>query len=115
MKIHYKNLCNVEGRHGRKTSEIMDEVTCKFCLDKIKKYKLVPKSGFPEIPTFEVKAQGYYKNSEDSKPRCHLVFRCPVCGKENSHGGYYNEKGAADGHRSSHCQCWPHGYNIKEV
>jgi hypothetical protein len=115
MKIHYKNLCNVSGPRGRKTSDNIDEVTCKFCLDKIKKYELVAKSGFPKIPTFEVKAEGYYKNREDSNPGCHLMFRCPVCGKENVHGGYYNEKGVADGHRASHCQCWPNGYNIKEV
>jgi hypothetical protein len=44
-----------------------------------------------EIPTFVV----------DAKRR----FQCPKCGKTNLHG-------QGDGHRASHCPCWPTGYYI---
>jgi hypothetical protein len=46
---------------------------------------------------------------------CHLAFTCPTCGQKNYHGGVYQQKGAGDGHRSSHCRCWPDGYIIREV
>ena len=73
------------------------------------------------VPTFQVKAKNgpfKYKITRDGRKYpdgCHLVFKCPVCGKENVHGGHYKNKGAADGHRVSHCGCWPDGYNLEEV
>lgn len=73
------------------------------------------------IPTFDVKAQdgpfryGQTKDGVHIPDGCHLVFTCPKCKKENLHGGEYKNKGAADGHRVSHCSCWPNGYYIKEI
>ncbi|MBK1617600.1 hypothetical protein CKO42_03855 [Lamprobacter modestohalophilus] len=33
-------------------------------------------------------------------------FVCPQCGKTSRHG-------VGNGHRASHCSCWPDGYNIE--
>ncbi len=49
------------------------------------------------IPIFEVMASGP-----------HFVFTCPRCHGLNVHG-------AKDGHRASHCKCWPRGYFIQEA
>ena len=74
-----------------------------------------------DLPTFEVMAKGgpykYPRRSDGIRPPdgCSLVFTCPKCKKEQSHGGMYNQKGAGDGHRVSHCRCWPDGYYLKEV
>lgn len=35
-------------------------------------------------------------------------FTCPRCGKTNHHG-------QGDGHRVSHCGCWPNGYRLQTV
>ena len=73
------------------------------------------------LPIFTVKAElgpiRYPKRSDGTRSPngCYLVFRCPKCGQENNHGGVFNELGAGDGHRVSHCECWPRGYYIKEV
>lgn len=34
-----------------------------------------------------------------------VQFKCPKCGKINSHGH-------GNGHRVSHCPCWPEGYEL---
>jgi len=49
-----------------------------------------------DIPVFKVTrdAQGYAQ------------FTCPRCGKTNRHG-------RNDGHRISHCDCWPGGYVLQ--
>ena len=49
-----------------------------------------------DIPTFYTTI----KNGQRS-------FECPKCGKKNLHG-------SGDGHRISHCPCWPRGYQIKD-
>jgi predicted RNA-binding Zn-ribbon protein involved in translation (DUF1610 family) len=49
-----------------------------------------------DIPTFYTTI----KNGQRS-------FECPKCGKKNLHG-------SGDGHRISHCPCWPRGYEIKD-
>jgi len=46
---------------------------------------------------------------------CRLVFTCPQCGRSNSHGGTWGNIGDGDGHRVSHCDCWPKGYFLREV
>ncbi len=52
------------------------------------------KVNFPEIPTFTcIEREGS------------LIFECPICKKENRHG-------SMEGHRVSHCGCWPKGYDI---
>ena len=61
-----------------------------------------------EVPTFEVV-------SEDVGQRRSLVFVCPKCGKKNVHGGVHGVKGGGDGHRVSHCECWPNGYFLEEI
>ena len=63
-------------------------------------------SEMAEIPTFDA------KRTEDGV--C-LVFRCPKCGEKNVHGAVNANKGAGNGHRASHCQCWEQGYYIREV
>lgn len=72
-----------------------------------------------DIPTFEVKAKGKFFYGPDSEGHrgkgCYLVFNCPKCKSHIAHGGVYGKKGEADGHRVSHCDCWPKGYYIKEV
>lgn len=93
----------------------MSEVTCKVCLKRITRHNLRPKSEFPAIPTFDVVAEGWFSCGPGRKRGCHLVFRCPVCGQKISHGGWFKDLGAADGHRASHCNCWPKGYYIREV
>lgn len=35
-----------------------------------------------------------------------LSFKCPVCGRMNRHG-------RGEGHRASHCGCWPDGYILR--
>lgn len=67
-----------------------------------------------DIPTLEVVARGRFRTPSGALG-CHLVFRCPQCGKENCHGGAYGQLGAGDGHRVSHCACWPKGYYLREV
>lgn len=75
-----------------------------------------PKVWSGEIPTFHVKARGGpFKNAGADLDGCHLVFECPVCEAKNVHGGTLGRKGFNDGHRLSHCPCWPNGYYIKEV
>lgn len=119
-KTHYIHGCD-RGKYrscygtgvGPVTSD-MSAVTCKTCLKIINKKKLQPKENFPEIPIFDVTAEGCWK-TDDSKFGCHLVFTCPVCGTGIAHGGYYGKIGAADGHRTSHCLCWKKGYYIREV
>jgi hypothetical protein len=44
-----------------------------------------------------------------------LIFTCPSCGEENSHGAGGPKFGAGDGHRVSHCPCWPRGYILREA
>ena len=36
-----------------------------------------------------------------------LQFRCPTCRKVNHHG-------EGEGHRVSHCACWPNGHYLLE-
>jgi hypothetical protein len=57
-----------------------------------------------QIPTFEVTRRGRS-----------LVFTCPRCGSENSHGACGPEVGAGNGHRVAHCRCWSGGYYIVEA
>ena len=71
-------------------------------------------------PIFKVKARKSFSiafaHLPDKKARgCYLSFICPRCGQRNNHGGIYMKKGAGDGHRSSHCRCWPKGYYIVEI
>ena len=71
-------------------------------------------------PTFQVRPSGFLwrpKNPDGSKPTygCHISFHCPMCGKMNAHGGDYRNKGGGDGHRNSHCSCWPSGYMLQEI
>jgi hypothetical protein len=58
-----------------------------------------------DIPTFVVKRVRATNT---------IQFVCPKCGRKNSHGGC-GSPGAGDGHRVSHCQCWPNGYYLKEA
>jgi hypothetical protein len=78
-----------------------------------------PATFLDEIPVFEVRPEGmfYYPRDKNGNREqgCHLVFTCPTCGVENVHGGAYGNPGAGDGHRVSHCQCWPRGYYICEL
>ena len=71
------------------------------------------------IPIFAVTASGNFKTfpkkGSENDRGCHLSFVCPKCGKKNMHGGTYGEPGTCDGHRASHCECWPLGYYIREV
>jgi predicted RNA-binding Zn-ribbon protein involved in translation (DUF1610 family) len=48
-----------------------------------------------------------------SRNRAYIVFVCPKCGARNCHGGG-ERLGDGDGHRVSHCGCWPNGYDLKE-
>ena len=72
-----------------------------------------------DIPTFKVKAEGEFLYAPGTNGKqikgCHLVFECPLCENINVHGGTFGVKGDGDGHRVSHCGCWPDGYYIKEV
>lgn len=43
-----------------------------------------------------------------------MQFVCPLCGKKNAHGCCGLVVGGGDGHRVSHCPCWPNGYYVKE-
>jgi hypothetical protein len=117
LSVHHPFGCG-RGRYGgyRQSLDPRD-VTCRACLRYVLKHRLRPRSDFPDVPTFEVRAEGRYRTKENGRPAwgCHLVFRCPVCGRENVHGGLYRRPGAGDGHRASHCDCWDHGYYIREV
>lgn len=63
------------------------------------------------IPVFLVKRAAKARVDEVAT----VSFKCPKCRKKNIHGGCNNSKGGGDGHRESHCRCWPQGYYIKEV
>lgn len=63
------------------------------------------------IPVFLVKRAAKTRVDEVAT----VSFKCPKCRKKNIHGGCNNSKGGGDGHRVSHCPCWPNGYAIKEV
>lgn len=71
------------------------------------------------IPIVEVRAEGEpyrtYGDERGERSGIHLAFHCPKCGKTNLHGGRYREPGACDGHRLSHCDCWPRGYHLRET
>lgn len=71
------------------------------------------------IPTFTVMARDMFEYAPGAdgtcKQGCHLTFTCPICKGVNNHRGIYDEIGKGDGHRCSHCDCWPKGYYIKEV
>lgn len=120
-RTHYKHGCHfgrmaaayVFSTQAEQTQDIAS-VDCKDCLRIIKQFDLKPRSDFPDIPTFAAKAEGRYI-STDGKEGCYLVFRCPVCGKENAHGGLFGDPGAGDGHRVAHCDCWEDGYYIEET
>lgn len=43
-----------------------------------------------------------------------MRFVCPKCSKANTHGTCGKSVGGGDGHRVSHCECWPNGYYVKE-
>lgn len=43
-----------------------------------------------------------------------MRFVCPKCRKKNTHGCCWSVVGGGDGHRVSHCPCWPNGYYVKE-
>ena len=45
----------------------------------------------------------FYTKLEDGQ----RSFKCPICRVTNLHG--YPE-----GHRVSHCPCWPNGYELKD-
>jgi len=59
-----------------------------------------------EIPTFDVTR---------SRDGVCLSFTCPRCGWRNTHAAVGPKKGDGDGHRGSHCRCWPRGYELREV
>ena len=119
MKMHYQYGCRrgfgrkVGGFDSTCTTDRMPEVTCKTCMKIITQKGLRYKSEFPPQPTFVVEPYGRWKiRGEDAHG---LAFVCPVCGKRNVHtGGRANKPGRADGHRWSHCRCWPDGYEIRE-
>ena len=110
--LHYvqQAACSI-GRYldGATCVDDVDRVTCKSCLEIINNRGLKSRSRFPEIPTFEVATENWQHRLRDGTVDrgCQLTFTCPVCGKENYHGGSY-------GHRVSHCDCWSKGYNLKE-
>jgi hypothetical protein len=96
------------------TTSRLDDVTCRICLRAIARLGLRPREEFPDVPTFEVRPEGRFR-CQSGGWGCYLVFRCPVCGHENNHGGSYDRPGEGDGHRVSHCGCWEGGYYIREV
>jgi hypothetical protein len=121
LKTHYIHGCHLaryaDVIHAINVGPVVSDiakVTCKACIKIIKKRNLKPRDAFPEIPTFDVTAEGWWQNP-GSPPGCHLTFTCPVCGEKIVHGGYFDNPGAADGHRVSHCGCWEEGYYIREV
>jgi len=99
-KIHYIKGCRYATSpyyRSEKTiiTDDLTRVTCGLCLKIIqKKSYLLPRSSFPDIPTFIAVL------SEDGTQ---LGFTCPCCGKRNIHG-------AAEGLRGSHCPCWEDYY-----
>lgn len=102
-KTHFKPAGCARSDSWRNTREI-ENVTCKACLKFISKYRLKNRSTFDKCPTFEVKRLS----------KTHIGLRCPCCAAILRHGGG-PFKGDGDGHRCSHCECWEHGYYLKEV
>ena len=89
------------------------EVTCRECLARIRRLKLVNPVTLPDVPTIEVWEQSRY-GSRYGIRRC-IAGPCPTCGKELGHSGG-PEFGEGDGHRCSHCECWRKGgYFIREI
>ena len=101
-RVHLKNGCDFTRDFLVKSTENHDEVTCKFCLRRVKAYKNTPidENG---RPTFVVKP-------EEGEP--YSQFTCPVCKGVNRHG--LIEPGTKS-HRGAHCDCWEHGYFIARL
>jgi len=115
-RVHYRFAPCAHGRYlsqTRRTDNIA-EVTCLSCRRRIVMGGLRPRTNYPDVPTFEVHSEGRYQTFRGDWGT-HLVFTCPCCGRENVHGGTYGKPGDGDGHRTSHCPCWPNGYVIREV
>lgn len=68
----------------------------------------------PHVPTFQAVTEGKFYNW-DGSVGTYLVFRCPKCKAKNYHGAWFKQPGKADGHRHSHCRCWPNGYFLRET
>jgi hypothetical protein len=115
-RIHYRYAPCAHGRYFNpmRRTENMCDVTCLSCKRRFVSLDLRPRTNYADVPTFEVHAVGRYQTFRGDWGT-HLVFRCPVCGQENVHGGTYGKPGDGDGHRTSHCSCWSNGYVIREV
>jgi hypothetical protein len=115
-RVHYRYRPCANGRYQAPSRLATDlvHVTCMVCQRLVCMDGLRPRSNYPDMPTFEVHAEGRYQTLRGDWGT-HLMFRCPVCGKENVHGGTYGKPGDGDGHRTSHCSCWSNGYVIREV
>ena len=55
-----------------------------------------------QIPTFTARPHRVGRRFTSTT----VEFQCPKCAKWNMHG-------YGDGHRVSHCSCWPNGYYLK--
>ena len=106
LKTHYRPLAEYYVgcmRHDGPRTDDVNEVTCVPCLKRIRSWNLRNRSEFPDFPTF----QTYWDSMGFA------TFRCPRCGKKNSHGngnrcreGFGENGGWGDCIRGSHCDCW---------
>jgi hypothetical protein len=115
-KTHYGPSPCGYGRFLAKTSSRRTQnpadVTCGACQRRIAHWGLQPRTDFPDLPTFNVVAGERY---DAPHVGCTVSFRCPVCGRVNTHGRPGGTVGGGDGHRVAHCDCWSNGYVIREV
>ena len=93
-KTHYPlSRCQQIDHPGAKVSGDPTRVTCKACRRWMIKHRPWSRSDFPAVPTFEVQAEGRFRN-RSGRWGCHLKFTCPLCGRRNTHGGFYDRPSA---------------------
>ncbi len=116
-RIHFaRRPCGFcRGRFWAPMTTNLADVTYRRCRSYIDRNGLRPRDEFPQVPTFDVLAVGKFRSA--GSWGTHLVFACPVCGIVNRHGRTWgpDEFGSGDGGRVAHCQCWQHGYILREI
>ncbi len=108
--VHLATTLCRSSKHAKNpvTTHRLSDVTCKNCLNRVKRQKLADPSNLPKIPTILAYETNRFRG------RRTISGRCPTCGKTLHHsGGFFPAQ--ADGHRAAHCTCWPDGYIIRDA
>jgi hypothetical protein len=101
-------ICRSRWREDLTTTRDHEKVTCRDCLQRIRRLHLVNPATLPDVPTLIVRETERHDGGRT------VGTPCPSCGRWLYHEGG-RKVGDGDGHRASHCDCWrPGGYFIRE-